>query len=156
MDNPNTTKKKDFTDYVVNGIFFLFLLIVTALLFLNESNYIKTEKSIRDAEGAVMKVEDVSVVDAALDGKVIYASAFAGSKETLTDGLYGVSETALCLRRKVEYYQFEEKSQTKNRKTTYSHYAKWAASPISSKNFHSMFIKNFVLVKIEQKSMYAK
>ena len=150
-----TKKKLHFMDYLLDGIFFLFLLLITFLLYLNESSCIKTKKTLHEAEGALVKVNDVSAVDKALNGKLIYASAFADTKEVLTDGLYNVSETALYLRRRVEYYQYTEKSRRRNKKTTYYYEREWNPSPISSKGFHSSSHRNFVLVNIEQQSVCA-
>ena len=155
METQEPKKKIHFMDYLLDGIFFLFLLLVTILLYVNESSCIKTKKTLIEAKGAMVKVDDVSVVDEALNGKLIHATAFADTKEVLTDGLYDVSETALYLRRRVEYYQYEEKSRRKDKKTTYYYNKEWNSSPISSKNFHSSSHRNFVIVKIEQQSVCA-
>jgi len=144
-----------YVDYIPGGIIILFLMLITFLLYLNESSCIKTKKTLIEAEGSLVKVNDVSAVDEALNGKLIHATAFADTTEVLTDGLYDVSETALYLRRRVEYYQYVEKSRRRDEETTSYYEREWNSYPISSKDFHSSSHKNFVIVKIEQQSVCA-
>ena len=146
---------------------FLMFIIGTIVLFWNEGNFVKTKKSLQEAEGVLVHVTDVSEVDPSLNGKLIHASAFADTRETLTDGLFGVNETAIAIGRKVEYYQYEEKSSTKTvdkigggqeKITTYTYEKKWTSSPVSSEKFNdpSYRSSNFVLTIIEAKTERAK
>ena len=145
----------------------LVFILGTILLFWNEGNFVKKRKSIQEAEGVVMRVQDVSDIDPALNGKLIHASAFADSKEVLVDGLFGVSETAIAISRKVEYYQYKENAQTKTKDkigggqetvTTYTYEKEWTPSPVNSANFHDPAYKsvNFVLTTVEPKAERAK
>lgn len=93
----------------------LVFIIGTGLLWWNEGRTVRTAKAIGDAASHVESVADVSKVDASLNGKLIHASAFADTKDTLTDDLFGVREQAIKLDRKVEYYQWVEHSQRKKR-----------------------------------------
>ena len=150
---------------IVTG--FILFIAGTILLFWNEGNFVKTRKSIQEAEKAVVKVNDVSGVDPSLNGKLIHASAFANTEDVLTDGMFGISETAIAIHRKVEYYQYEEKStsQTKDRigggqetVTTYTYDKKWTSSPVNSGNFHdpSYQSSNFVLTNVDAEKKYAQ
>ena len=146
---------------------FLLFIIGTILLFWNEGNFVKTEKSLQEAEGVIVEANDVSEVDPSLNGKLIHATAFAGTKETLVDGLFGLSETAIAISRKVEYYQYEEQSRSETRDrigggqetvTTYTYEKKWTSSPVNSGDFNdpSYRSSNFVLSTVEAKTERAK
>ena len=87
---------------------FVLFIAGTILLFWNEGNFVKTKKSIQEAENVVVKVSDVSTVDPAQNGQLIHASAFADTEDVLTDGLFGINEKAISISRKVEYYQYKE------------------------------------------------
>ena len=146
---------------------FLMFIAGTILLFWNEGNFVKTKKSLQEAEGVLVRVDNVSEVDPSLNGKLIHASAFADTKEVLIDGLFGVSETAISISRKVEYYQYEEKSSSKTKDKigggqetviTYTYEKKWTSSPVNAENFKDPEYQssNFVLTTIEQKTERAK
>jgi len=142
---------------------FVMFIVGTILLFWNEGNFVKTKKALQEAESVLVEANNVSAVDPALNGKLIHASAFADTKEVLTDGLFGVSETAISISRKVEYYQYEEKSSTQTKDkigggqenvTTYTYEKEWTSSPVDAKNFKDPDYQssNFVLTTIEPKT----
>jgi hypothetical protein len=144
------------------GSGFLLFIAGTILLFWNEGNFVKTKKSIQEAEGAVVCVPDVTTIDPNLNGKLIHATAFADTKDTLTDGLFGVRENAISLSRNVEYYQYKEitHSETKDKIgggqetiTTYTYEKDWTGSPTNSGSFQDPAYKNvnFVLTEVESK-----
>jgi len=152
------------------GIGFIFFGIGTILLFWNEGNFVKTKKTIGAAEKALVRVNDVSEVNPALDGKLIHAYAFADTQDVLSDEPFGVSERAIALVRKVEFYQYEERSRTEKRDkvgggeetiTTYTYEKKWVSSPINSGDFADPDYKgkNFVLddmdSKVKSQTQYA-
>jgi hypothetical protein len=137
------------------------------LLFWNEGNFVKTKKSIDEAEKNVVLVGDVSNVDPSLNGKLIHASAFANTEDVLTDKMFGISEKAISISRKVEYYQYEEKSHSESKDklgggkettTTYTYEKRWTSQPVKSSDFRdpSYQTSNFVLTTIEAKTEYAK
>ena len=139
----------------------------TILLFWNEGNFIKTLKAINEAEGATTHCESVATIDPALEGKMIHATALADTKDVLTDGEFGLSETAISLIRTVEYYQWEEDSTTETkdklgggqeRTTIYTYQKGWVSSPINSGAFkdEDYQSKNFILAKVEPRTQYAK
>lgn len=126
----------------------------------------KTAKAIGDAASNVEIVDDVSKVNASLNGKLIHASAFADTKDTLTDDMFGVREQAIRIDRKVEYYQWVEMAQTKEREkigggkettTTYTYEKKWVDKPVNSAEFKDPQYQsaNKVLSEVEDKSEMA-
>jgi len=149
---------------------FIFFGIGTVLLFINEGVYVKNAKTIKSAEKALVNVSDVSSVDPALDGKLIHACAFADTQDTLADMPFGVSERAIALVRRVEFYQYEQRSRTEKKDklgggeetiTTYTYEKKWVSSPVNSDSFADPDYrgKNFVLdnldTKVKSQSVYA-
>ena len=145
----------------------LVFIIGTGLLWWNEGRTVRTAKAIGDAASHVESVADVSKVDASLNGKLIHASAFADTKDTLTDDLFGVREQAIKLDRKVEYYQWVEHSQTKKRDkvgggeetiTTYTYEQKWVDKPVNSAEFKDPQYQsaNKVLSEVEEREELAQ
>lgn len=138
----------------------------TVLLFWNEGRAVKTAKAIEEAESVATHVEDVSNIDPSLAGKLIHASAFAQSHDTLYDDIFGAKVGGIKLKRKVEYYQWKEQSKEETREkfgggtetiTTYTYRQDWVNSPISSANFHDPEYQssNFVIADIEETDQMA-
>lgn len=149
---------------IVSGL--LMFIIGTCLLWWNEGRAVKTSKAIKEAESVAVHVDDVSTVDASLNGKLIHASAFADTKDTLADDIFGVRTLAIKLNRKVEYYQWIENSKSETRDkigggqetvTTYTYESKWVDKPVKSSEFKDPEYKNlnFVLTTIEEKDLLA-
>lgn len=149
---------------IVSGL--LMFIVGTGLLWWNEGRAVKTAKGIKEAQSVVEHVDDVSSVDASFNGKLIHASAFADTKDTLSDDLWGVRELAVKLNRKVEYYQWVENTKTEKRDrmggseetvTTYTYEMKWVNAPVASSEFKDEQYrnKNFVLTKMEDKEQVA-
>ena len=145
----------------------LVFIIGTCLLWWNEGRTVRTAKAIGDAASHVEPVADVSRVDASLNGKLIHASAFADTKDTLTDDMFGVREVAIRLDRKVEYYQWVENAQTKEREkigggkettTTYTYEKKWVDKPVNSAEFKDPQYQsaNKVLSEVEEREELAQ
>jgi hypothetical protein len=129
----------------IKGIIFGFILFIIAfpLLFWNEGRAVKTYKSLKEGSGAVISVL-ADQVDPNNEGKLVHLSGRASTEETLTDPVFGVSENALRLRRKVEMYQWQEHSESETKKklgggtetvTTYSYSKVWTDKAISSSGF---------------------
>lgn len=146
---------------------FVMFIAATILLFWNEGNFVKTKKSIQEAEGAVVIVPDVTNINPDNNGKLIHATAFADTKDVLTDELFGVSETAITLRRNVEYYQWVEQSHSETKDkigggqetvTTYTYEKDWKWSPVESANFKDPDYQrlNFVLAEVDDKPKSAE
>ena len=145
----------------------LMFIIGTCLLWWNEGRTVRTAKAIGDAASHVESVADVSKIDASLNGKLIHASAFADTKDTLTDDMFGVREVAIRLDRKVEYYQWVENAQTKEREkigggkettTTYTYEKKWVDKPVNSAEFKDPQYQsaNKVLSEVEERKELAQ
>ena len=145
----------------------LVFIIGTCLLWWNEGRTVRTAKAIGDAASHVESVADVSKIDASLNGKLIHASAFADTKDTLTDDMFGVRELAIRLDRKVEYYQWVEHSQRKKRDkvgggeetiTTYTYEKKWVDKPVNSAEFKDPQYQsaNKVLSEVEERNEMAQ
>ena len=117
----------------------------SVLLWWNEGRAVKTSKMLKSAEAVCVDVPDVSVVDPALNGKMIHATAVAKTDEVLSDPDFGVQAGAIRLVRETEYYQWVEHSQSETRDklgggqetvTTYTYSKEWVGSPINSASFH--------------------
>ena len=145
----------------------LMFIIGTCLLWWNEGRTVRTAKAIGDAASHVESVADVSKIDASLNGKLIHASAFADTKDTLTDDMFGVRELAIRLDRKVEYYQWVENAQTREREkigggkettTTYTYEKKWVDKPVNSAEFKDPQYQsaNKVLSEVEERNEMAQ
>ena len=114
------------------------------LLFWNEGRAVQTAKSLAEGKGAVVAAAS-DKVDPANDQKLVHVSAEATTQDKLADAEFGVSATAIKLRRKVEMYQWKENKTTKKRKrvggseettTTYSYEKVWSDKVIDSSNFN--------------------
>lgn len=149
---------------IVTGL--ILFVAATALLWWNEGRAVKTSKMLNDSAKECVDVADVSTVDPALNGKLIHATAVAGTDEILTDPDYGVSVNAIRLVRKAEYYQWVEESESETKDkigggqetvTTYTYSKKWVDSPVDSDEFHDPDYQgsNFVRVNVEDKTVVA-
>lgn len=128
----------------LSGIVVGFILFVIAfpLLFWNEGRAVSTARSL-DELGVFTPVSP-DKPDVANDKKLIHVTGPATTGETLGDEEFGVSASAIRLRRNVEAYQYQEREETrtekelggKERKITVYHYDKvWSTSPIDSSRF---------------------
>ena len=138
----------------------------TCLLYWNEGRTVKTGGAINEARSVAVEVDDISRVDPALAGKVIYATGRAETRDVLTDPIFGASATAINISRKVEYYQWEEHSRQEKRKklgggeetvTTYTYTQEWVSGPIDSGAFRDPDYqgRNKVLARYEDETLYA-
>lgn len=129
----------------LGGILFGLLLIVLAvvLLFWNEGRAVQTHKSLTEGKGIVLSVA-ADAVDPANEGKLVHLTGEAVVEGVLVDEDFGISSEAIRLRREVEMYQWQEKSETKTEKklgggeetvTTYTYSKGWSGSPVDSSAF---------------------
>ncbi len=148
------------------GIFtgFLMFLAGTALLWWNEGRAVKTTKMLEEAQGNYVEMENIKAVDPQFDGKLVHATGFANTTDTLVDPIFGVKDLALSMNRKVEYYQWEEHSKEEKRDklgggeetiTTYTYRKAWTTSPQESSAFHDPQYQrsNFVLMEVDPGKM---
>ena len=149
---------------MVTGI--VLVVVGTILLYWNEGRTVKTGGAINEARSVAVKVDDISRVDPALAGKVIYATGRADTRDVLTDPIFGASATAIDISRRVEYYQWQEHSRQETRKklgggeetvTTYTYTMEWVGGPIDSGSFKDPEYqgRNKVLASYEDETLYA-
>ena len=113
------------------------------ILFWNEGRAVDTAKRLKEGAGAVVDVP-ADKIDAANEGKLVHVSGKADTQDVLSDDVFGVSATALRLKRTVEVYQTVEHSETKRIKegdktrevTTYSYSNEWCSKPVDSSQYH--------------------
>ena len=86
------------------------------VLFWNEGNTVKTRKALEEGEGACISLESPAVIDAEMNGKLVHMSGMADTQDVLTDPVFGLSERAIRLERKVEMFQWMEESRTSEKK----------------------------------------
>lgn len=139
---------------------FIMFIAATALLWWNEGRAVKTTKMLNEAQGNYVEMPDIKNADPQFDGKLVFATGLATTQDTLTDPVFGVSDLALRMQRKVEYYQWEEHAHEEKRDkygggeetiTTYTYKKAWVSKPQESGAFHDPQYKNsnFVLMTAE-------
>lgn len=133
------------------GTGFLLFVAGTALLWWNEGRAVKTDKMLNEAEGVTVEMEDVSKIDPEFEGKLVHATAFANTTDSLSDPNFNVGATAIGIQRKVEYFQWVEhaSSQSKDKfggkeetVTTYTYSKEWTSRPQDSETFHDPAYQN--------------
>ncbi len=125
----------------IKGVFFGLIFFIGSFFLLgwNESRAIKQTNSLLEGKANVVGV-DAQAVTPGQEGKLVYLTGQATTTELLNDETFGITATALKLRRVVEMYQWEEdkdteKSSNGDRRTTYTYRKKWDDSEISSSDF---------------------
>lgn len=127
---------------IITGIILAALGI--GLLFWNEGNFIKTKKGLEEGAASVVSIQP-DAVSAENNGKLVHLSGPTGTTETLTDNQFGLHVTdSVRLERKVEMFQWTERSQEEKRektgggieiKTTYTYAKVWSPDVIDSSRF---------------------
>jgi hypothetical protein len=151
------------------GIFtgIILFIIGTIALFWNEGNFVKTKKALNEGQSQVLEMPNIDKINPEFNGKFVHTSGLANTQDTLIDDFLGIKEVAIALIRKVEYYQWVEKThtETKNKvgggeekKTTYTYQQEWTNQPIDSKSFKDPQYqsKNFVRIQVSNKKEMAK
>lgn len=129
----------------IKGVLFGILLIPASIILLSwsEGRAVKRADSLKEGAGNVVAV-DSAAVSPANDGKLIHVTGEATTNETVTDPTFGISAPAIRLARKVEMYQWKEKSESRSEKklggskettTTYSYEQVWSDDRIDSSKF---------------------
>ena len=145
----------------------LLLIIGTVLLWWNEGRAVKTAKMLNRAEKVAVEMPDINSVDPQFDGQLVHATGMTKTNDVLIDNLFGVSETAVKLNRKVEYYQVQETSTSKTKDkvgggqetvTTYDYKNTWSPTRINSSEFKDEKYRgsNFVLSDVESQKWTAE
>lgn len=127
------------------GILVGIILVVIAfpLLFWNEGRAVKRHKTLEEGGGAVISVP-VDRVDSGNQGKLVHLAGMTATEEILTDEVFGVSSRAIKLIRFAEMYQWQETSESQEKKklgggtetvTTYTYNKVWSERLTSSSQF---------------------
>ena len=149
------------------GSGFIMFCLATALLWWNEGRAVKTDKMLNDAERVCIDMENPNKLDPAMEGELVCASALATTEDVLTDDKFGLSETAIGLRRRVEYYQWVEHAQSQSEDklggkevttTTYTYSTEWTYAPVNSTQFKdpAYQTRNFTLAQVENGEQWAE
>lgn len=132
----------------------------TALLWWNEGRAVKQSDAIKDAESSYVEMDNPNKLDPSLDGELVYATCLATTKEVLEDPDFGVKANAINMARKVEFYQWQEESDSHSEDklggaqettTTYTYKVGWTHRPVNSDEFKDPAYKgkNSVLANVE-------
>lgn len=149
------------------GTGFLLIFAATALLWWNEGRAVKTSKMLKEAQGTTVHVEDVSKVDPSLNGKLIHATAFTRTTDSLSDETFRIGAVAVRLDRNVQYYQWVESQEThtedklggsQEQVKTYTYSREWVGRPVNSREFKDTAYqdRNFVIKQLEDKDYIAE
>ena len=139
----------------------------TGLLWWNEGRTTATRTALHNTATQLVELEKIDQINPALEGKLVHASGSAQAKAKLSDPVFGLQVDAIRLIRKVEYYQWVEKSESKTVEktggstetiTTYHYEPTWSNKPIDAKAFHDPRYqgKNTVLASIAELDETAK
>lgn len=150
------------------GTGFVLLVAATALLWWNEGRAVKTAKMLEEAGSSYVEMPNPGKKDASLEGELICGTAQATTEDSISDAQFGVGQKGIiALKRKVEYYQWVEHSESKSEDklggkevttTTYTYSQQWVSSPVQSSQFKDPAYqnKNFVLTTVEDAEQYAE
>ncbi len=147
---------------------FVLIIGATILLWWNEGRAVKTADMLEDAQGACVEMPNPDKKSSEFEGELVCATAMATTDEVLNDSQFGISENAISLSRKVEYFQWVEHSESKSEDklggkeettTTYTYSQEWVSSPINSSEFKDPAYqgKNYAWVtEIESQDVWAE
>ncbi|MCE0721750.1 TMEM43 family protein [Legionella resiliens] len=148
------------------GIFIGIALIIGAivLVFWNEGHSLHMAQSLEQTKSVLISVPNTPI-NKQNNLKVVYLSGLATTKDTLVDALLGVSINAINLHRKVEMYQWKQKTETRTESqlggsekhvTTYTYDKVWSESSIDSSNFKNPTGHQNPTMPIQSQTNYAK
>ena len=146
---------------------FVLIIGATILLWWNEGRAVKTADMLEDAQGACVEMPNPDKKSAEFEGELVCATAMANTDEVLQDTEFGISENAISLSRKVEYFQWVEHSESKSEDklggkqettTTYTYSQEWVSSPVNSGDFKDPAYqgKNHTWATIEDQTVWAE
>lgn len=121
----------------------LLILGAVVLLWWNEGRAVRTDKSLKEGKRLVVSLTELTP-RAENDGKLVHVSGQATTTEEVTDPVFGIHDTALCLRRTVEMFQWVEDESTRTKKkvgggeeriTEYTYEKAWRSDRVNSDEF---------------------
>ena len=121
----------------------LFTVAAFPLLWWNEGRAIDRTHTIAEARCLVAEIAS-DRVDPAHEGAIVHLTGLADTQEVLSDPLFAASARAIQLRRRVEMYQWTERTSSKTTtnvggsettETTYSYSKTWSEQWIDSSRF---------------------
>lgn len=138
----------------------------TVMLWMNEGDSVKTADMLEEAQGVCVAMENPAKKDASLEGQLVCGTAMAIATDSLVEKDFDIGVNAISLKRKVEYYQWNETrtEQTEERKDgsekktiTYDYRRGWSPTPVNSDGFrHPSGHTNVVLANIEDDEQWAE
>ncbi|MGN0866986.1 MAG: TMEM43 family protein [Oligosphaeraceae bacterium] len=130
----------------LKGIFTGILMVLAGIVLLwwNEGRSVRRYKALKEGASNVISISADQVLPEN-EGKLVHLTAPAVTQETLQDSDFGLAlPGALRLERKVEMYQWEEQSETREEEklggkvektTTYTYEKVWSSTLVDSRNF---------------------
>lgn len=121
----------------------LLLVVAVVLLWWNEGRAVTTAKSLKEGESLVVSLTELKP-NAENDGKLVHLTGEATTTEEVADPVFGIHDTAICLQRKVEMFQWIEDESTRTRKkvgggeeriTEYTYEKAWREDRVNSDSF---------------------
>ena len=138
-------------DSLMGALIGLILVIAAvAMLWWNEGRSAWRIETLSEGRDAVVSVA-AAKLDAGNDGKLVHISGAANAAKRLTDDEFGVSVNALRLKRTVEMYQWQQRTETHTTKnlggsetteTIFKYDKIWSADLIDSTGFHNQSYRN--------------
>ncbi len=130
----------------VGGVALGLLLFVLSfvVLWTNEGRSVKTFKGLQEGAKLVLSVPNTPV-DQANDGKLVHMTGMAETKDMLSDPFTKLTLNKIFLSRRVEMYQWVEKSESQTKEkvgggtettTTYTYETKWTSEYKDSSKFN--------------------
>jgi hypothetical protein len=141
------------------------IFVSTIVLWNNEERSAHMIAGLEEGRSVVQEGKPTTI-DPVLDGTLIHISTDAITDEVLTDTDFDMSISGIVLDRRVEMYQWHEKSESRSTdnyggsettSTTYTYDTRWSDEKIDSKSFHTpLGHQNPPDWKYDQKSFSAK
>ena len=146
---------------ILTGI--ILFILAFPVLFWNEGRAVRRAKALETGASAVISVQPDKILPAN-EGKLVHVSGMLATDDTLTDSQFGITLKGIKLNRKVEMFQWKEKTSTKSEKqlggsvkktTVYTYEKGWSSSVIDSSGFKEAGHNNPGAFPFESRKWYA-
>ena len=141
----------------------ILFILAFPLLFWNEGRAVKRAGALEKGAAAVVSAP-ADKIQPENEGKLLHVSGMLTVNDTLTDPVFGITIKGIRLERKVEMYQWKQKSSTKSEKqlggsvkktTVYTYEKDWSSSLIDSSDFKEAGHSNPTVFPVESEKWYA-